>query len=105
MLQVHDEGSPRQNMAKVMAAYRASKAALNSGKIWTVFSAFDDSVDSDPSGPIRTLSAVTVSWALDLGPSTGFMFIALHPGGIKTESGLKSYRYVSAFIYLNIVTN
>ena len=41
------------------------------------------------------MPAVTVSWALDFGPNTGFKFAALHPGGIRTESGLKAFQCVS----------
>ena len=30
-------------------------------------------------------AAVTVSWALDATPDTGFKFVAVHPGTIKIE--------------------
>ncbi|KAK9828882.1 hypothetical protein WJX72_002578 [[Myrmecia] bisecta] len=50
---------PHKAFSKVQGAYRATKAALNS---------------------------LTVSWALDVTPDTGFKFIALHPGIVKTEA-------------------
>ena len=36
--------------------------------------------------------AVTVSWALDLTPDTGFKIVAIHPGAVKTEMADEKFR-------------
>ena len=36
--------------------------------------------------------AVTVSWALDVTPDTGFKFVAVHPGAVKTEAAYTNFK-------------
>jgi hypothetical protein len=37
-------------------------------------------------------NAVTVSWALDLTPDSGFKFVALHPGLVRTDMASKAFK-------------
>ena len=55
-----------------MMAYKASKAALNS---------------------------LTISWAQDLGPETGFTFVAIHPGVVSTRQAQTNWRHALSHLH------
>lgn len=38
------------------------------------------------------LAAVTLSWASDVAAAEGFTFVAIHPGMVSTDMGVKAAR-------------